>query len=174
MPSYNRYRKVIDKLMPKIQPPNGNPGTIYLDELESEFIAVGILPEDYHQYDGIPKKYMDMVAQERATMFKRAFDSWRRKLEGYELVCVPDRASKFQHRILLSFEPLKENTQDKMRDDHLKYVRAFQRRAKTISSTKTFTEEDAKELDERNNELVKFVEEKGKLLKSKYDKKRIQ
>lgn len=168
MPSYNPYRKVIDMLMPKIQN-----GVLYLDELEETMVDVGILPNDYKKYDGIPKRLVGAIERDHDETFKKAYDSWKRHLAHYELVCIGERASRFKTRIALSFEPLKENTQEKQRDAGEKYLKAFQRRAKVISSTTTFNEEDAKELDEWHKH-AKIVQEKSKLLKLKYDKKRIQ
>jgi len=168
MPEYNPYRKLIDGLMPKIQN-----GVLYLDELEEAMVEIGILPTDYKKYEGIPKRLVGAIERDHDETFKRAYDSFKRHLHYYELVCIGERASRFKTRIALSFEPLKENTQEKQRDAGDKYLKAFERRAKVISSASTYNEEDAKELDEWHKH-AKIVQEKANQLRIRYSKRKIQ
>jgi hypothetical protein len=155
--------------MPKIQK-----GVVYLDELEEEFVKCGVLPDDYHEYESHPKKYRDMIARDRSAMFSRAFISFKTQLRHMELECVGERATRFKTRIALGFEPRKEYTQEKVRDDYMSYEKRFANRAKIILTSSTSNEDDAKELDDYQSNLVKLVGNKGRELRAKYSKKQVQ
>jgi len=169
MPKYNPLRKVTDNLMPKILL-----GVVYLDELEKEFVKCGVLPSDYFEYDSHPKKYHDVIDRDRKSMFNDAFNRWKYQLKHYELKCTGERATRFKTRIALGFGPLKDATQEQMRDDYMSYERRFANRAKIIATSSTYNEDDAKELDDYQTNLVKIVGEKGRELRAKYSKKQIQ
>lgn len=170
MPKYVRltpWKNITDKLKPRVNSKST------LERFKDAAIdEPGVLPEDFGKYDHLPIDWKHYKITDDAKELKLAFTKWVNYLRNYHELVVITSTTNTETR--LYFEPLKEYQQMLMRNDPAKYKTKFERRAGIISRTSTYNAEDAQELDDVRNGLIKAIETEDKKLKLKYGRKQVQ